>query len=451
MDHDVFISHSSKDKPIADAICANLEAAGVRCWIAPRDIAPGEDWPRAISNAISQCRIMVLIFSANANSSDQISRELSVAADNNLAIIPFKIENVKPEPGKQYYLGRTHWLDAMNPPTQKQIDLLVERVKSILPKAGTSNLAMVVGGIGSGKKSRVPKTDEVPVHENRTELKLPTRTVITVGIIVLGLGFLAVFFKPLSALPAQLFATSTAVNPSTLVYTLTAIPFTATPIPPLLTTIPPTPTTNPLIEQSSAFTKPILQAIANRKPDFEDDFSTANKGWNWMFGMGGNDGTFVIEQGVARFRIGQADAFMTNKALNKKDFVLQLDARLAAGNKASQMTVNFHLLNSNNWFNITLYSGLREWSVTKTWAGQGISLATGSDNISPISETTQVMIVARGAKYAIYLNNVPIAYFEDADFDTSGNTMLFCTAPSQTVCEFDNVKFWDLSKVTGLP
>jgi hypothetical protein len=118
MAHDVFISHSTKDKPIADAICTNLEIAGVRCWIAPRDIALGEDWPRAIANAISQSRIMVLIFSANANSSDQISRELSVAADSSLVIISFKIDNVKPEPGKQYYLSRTHWLDAMNFPTQ---------------------------------------------------------------------------------------------------------------------------------------------------------------------------------------------------------------------------------------------------------------------------------------------------------------------------------------------
>jgi formylglycine-generating enzyme required for sulfatase activity len=35
------------------------------------------------------------------------------------------------------------------------------------------------------------------------------RAIIPVGFIALGLGLLAVFFKPLSALPAQLFATST--------------------------------------------------------------------------------------------------------------------------------------------------------------------------------------------------------------------------------------------------
>jgi len=132
MAHDVFISHSSKDKPVADAICTNLEIAGIRCWIAPRDIAPGEDWPTAITNAIAQSRIMVLIFSASSNSSEDVSRELFLASNNKLIIIPFKIEDIEPEPGKQYYLARTHWLDAMYPPTQEQITMLVQRVKSIL-------------------------------------------------------------------------------------------------------------------------------------------------------------------------------------------------------------------------------------------------------------------------------------------------------------------------------
>ncbi len=133
MAHDVFISYSSKDKPIADAVCAKIEAAGVRCWIAPRDIRPGEDWPAAISQGISQSRVMVLVFSSHSNSSEDVSRELILAANSKLVIIPFKIENVEPEPGKQYYLARMHWLDAINPPTQEQIQELVSRVKVLVP------------------------------------------------------------------------------------------------------------------------------------------------------------------------------------------------------------------------------------------------------------------------------------------------------------------------------
>jgi len=133
MSHDVFISYSSKDKPIADGICANLEAAGLRCWIAPRDIAAGDDWPTAITAAIAHSRVMVLIFSANSNTSKDVGREIILAANEDLTIIPFKIDNTIPEPGKQYYLARTHWLEAMNPPTKAHIKALVERVKMIIP------------------------------------------------------------------------------------------------------------------------------------------------------------------------------------------------------------------------------------------------------------------------------------------------------------------------------
>ncbi len=133
MAYDVFISYSNKDKFVADGICVNLEAGGIRCWIAPRDIAPGEDWPSAITTAISHSRIMVLVFSASSNSSEDVSRELFLAANSKLVIIPFKIENIEPEPGKQYYLARTHWLDAINPPTQEQIHDLLICVKALIP------------------------------------------------------------------------------------------------------------------------------------------------------------------------------------------------------------------------------------------------------------------------------------------------------------------------------
>ena len=61
---DVFISHSSKDKVIADKMCEALEEKGLKCWIAPRDITPGTEWAVAISDAIATIKVMVVIYSA---------------------------------------------------------------------------------------------------------------------------------------------------------------------------------------------------------------------------------------------------------------------------------------------------------------------------------------------------------------------------------------------------
>ena len=67
LDHDVFISYSSKNKNIADAIVADLEQNNVKCWYAPRDILSGEDWAGAINNAISSTKIFVLVFTDESN------------------------------------------------------------------------------------------------------------------------------------------------------------------------------------------------------------------------------------------------------------------------------------------------------------------------------------------------------------------------------------------------
>lgn len=132
MAHDVFISHSVKDKSTADAVCATLEAGGIRCWIAPRDIVPGTDWGESIVRAISQSKLMILIFSSNANSSHQIKREVERAASKEVPIIPFRIEDASPSGALEYYLGTPHWLDAITPPLEHHLQQLAESVKLLL-------------------------------------------------------------------------------------------------------------------------------------------------------------------------------------------------------------------------------------------------------------------------------------------------------------------------------
>ena len=49
---DVFISYSSKNKSVADAVVSDFEQHGIRCWYAPRDILPGKEWVTAIKEGI---------------------------------------------------------------------------------------------------------------------------------------------------------------------------------------------------------------------------------------------------------------------------------------------------------------------------------------------------------------------------------------------------------------
>jgi hypothetical protein len=65
----IFLSYSSKDKLIADAICSRLENQNVRCWIAPRDVNPGADYSNQIADALERSTVMVMVFSSGSNSS----------------------------------------------------------------------------------------------------------------------------------------------------------------------------------------------------------------------------------------------------------------------------------------------------------------------------------------------------------------------------------------------
>jgi hypothetical protein len=132
MAHDVFICHSAKDKTTADAVCAMLESSGIRCWIAPRDVTAGMEWSECIIDAIEECRVMVLVFTTNANESSQIRREIERAVNRGVAILPLRIEDILPGRALEYFIGNVHWLDAMTPPLESHLNNLAGTVKILL-------------------------------------------------------------------------------------------------------------------------------------------------------------------------------------------------------------------------------------------------------------------------------------------------------------------------------
>ncbi len=130
--HDVFISYSSKNKTIADAVCNRLESANIKCWYAPRDIAPGEDWEDAIINAIKGARIFILIYTKDSNASKQVLNEVANASHANCVLLPFRVDDCDMSPKLSYYLTSVHWMDAMTPPLENSIYALTARISEVL-------------------------------------------------------------------------------------------------------------------------------------------------------------------------------------------------------------------------------------------------------------------------------------------------------------------------------
>src|ERR1700682_4066049 len=107
----VFISYSSQDQKVARTICSALEKRGLACWIASRDVRPGENFMEAIVKEIRAAKVMVLVFSSNANNSDEIKREVVLAGQYKLTVMPVRVEDVAPNDALAYQFATRQWID----------------------------------------------------------------------------------------------------------------------------------------------------------------------------------------------------------------------------------------------------------------------------------------------------------------------------------------------------
>jgi len=134
MSADVFISHSSQDKVVADQMCAFLESAGLRCWIAPRNIKVGTDWGVGIMEGINHSTIAVLILSSRSNDSGWVQSEVVQVVRREMPIIVFQIEDVALSDSLEINLRRWQWQEATAGPLEGHFEKLRTELENLLHK-----------------------------------------------------------------------------------------------------------------------------------------------------------------------------------------------------------------------------------------------------------------------------------------------------------------------------
>ena len=130
----VFISYASADNSIANAVCSALEREGVKCWIAPRDVTPGELYAANIVHAIDTTRVIVLVLSQRAADSAHVLREVERACSKRHPILSFRIDQAPLPEGLEYFLNTSQWLDASATGVDRALPRLVDAVKGALGK-----------------------------------------------------------------------------------------------------------------------------------------------------------------------------------------------------------------------------------------------------------------------------------------------------------------------------
>jgi len=145
VDPKIFITYSSKDQKVARTICTALENRGLVCWISARNVKPGQNYQEQIVRAIRAARVMVLVFTANANNSNEIKKELALASQNNLVVIPVRIEDVAPNEAFAYEFATRQWIDLFED-WEKSMAELVELIAAILDDAAAGDRANAAPG-----------------------------------------------------------------------------------------------------------------------------------------------------------------------------------------------------------------------------------------------------------------------------------------------------------------
>src|SRR5258706_12489461 len=91
MNSHVFISYASTDSKVANQVVTKLEAAGIPCWIAPRNIIPGSKYAASIIQGLKEASVLVIIFSQESNKSEAVENEIENAHGRKIPLISFRI------------------------------------------------------------------------------------------------------------------------------------------------------------------------------------------------------------------------------------------------------------------------------------------------------------------------------------------------------------------------
>lgn len=316
---------------------------------------------------------------------------------------------------------------------------------------------------------RPPQTAAAPAAPRR-KLSWQRRAVLAVGLVViltsgimaLSNGLppigLAVLGPTTSAEAISLAAATEALTPTSISSFSSA---ETTPAPsstpavnststPSVTPAPrPTRTATPLPRWVTDFAQPILESIALRAPDFQDDFDDRSGGWRQPEH---NPCGQRIEIRDGELVLTDCRAHPANR--DYADFVAEFDARfLPDTNKRSNSNwlFLFRLYDAPYTCFMVNYDG-SVFIVDLLKVRERLEFPSGAN---PGLDTNHLLVIAKGARFAFYLNNQPFYYLESPSVFRQGDIQLGNDDGSGSIdlahpaiVAFDNYKIWNIRELS---
>ena len=195
------------------------------------------------------------------------------------------------------------------------------------------------------------------------------------------------------------------------------------------------------------------------QPDLQNGYSLLNKGW-FYFIPGSHKNPFYahIQDETLLIKLPaeneNKDYWVYSPKLVRKNFVLSFDFQFEETqpndtvrfqfDQATDQSVALDLSKNQTW--VLHWGSLTDWQAI-----------TGKFDYFPPKRIT-VLIIMRGEKCAVYLNDVPLTYLSNCRAGPIVRaspwavTFHMLADPGHiAAATIDNVKLWDLDKISGLP
>jgi adenylate cyclase len=162
---DIFISYSSIDKIQALELVGQLRGSGYDVWIDQSGIDAATSWSKEIAEALEDCATFILLLSSHSLASENVAKELAIAAELKKHIIPIELEAVQLKREFLYHLTGLQRVAHTN------VDAIVHALEKLKGSADVLHTLQRVDlpsviDAGLHRIAVLPFEDQSPEHDN---------------------------------------------------------------------------------------------------------------------------------------------------------------------------------------------------------------------------------------------------------------------------------------------
>ncbi len=157
MAHDFFISYSRRDSDLVQQFVDKLTDLGYSVWIDKDGIESGDAFKKVIVRAIKEARCVVFFSSVDSNSSRWTAKEISIAVNKSIPIVPVKLDKAEYNENLEFDLIDLDYTD-YSIPSQREGQMQrflrsIQRKFPIQPAPQNEDVPSVEPNLTSGQQS----------------------------------------------------------------------------------------------------------------------------------------------------------------------------------------------------------------------------------------------------------------------------------------------------------